>query len=90
MFTPGAFFHGASLVHFDGAATEIGAVKHLYGAIGFLIGREFNESESLGTAAHLVDDNGSRINGSGLGESFFELLIPGGVRKASYVEFFGQ
>src|SRR5690606_39124123 len=64
-----ALFLGTSLIHGEGAATEIGAVHLLGGQLGLLGGAHGDEGEATGAASHLVHGDVNVGNAAELAES---------------------
>src|SRR3989338_4233192 len=78
-------FHRARLIYRERASAEVLAVPRLNCLLCFLIGRHLDESETLRTAAHLIHDDDSRLDGSALRESILELCIGRAVREPADV-----
>src|SRR3989344_3349473 len=68
-------FHRARLIYRERASAEVLSVPRLNRLLCILIGRHLDESETLRTAAHLIHDDDSRLDGSALCESILELCV---------------
>src|SRR3989344_1652659 len=80
-----AFLHRARLVHCERASAEVLTVHHFDRLLCFLVGRHFDEAETLRAAAHLVHDDDGRLDSSCLREGVFEFSVSRAVRQPTDV-----
>src|SRR3989338_8717980 len=80
-----AVFHRARLIYRERASAEVLSVPRPNRLLCILIGRHLDESETLRTAAHLIHDDDSRLDGSALCERILELCIGRAVREPADV-----
>src|SRR3989338_3424590 len=76
-----SFLHRARLVHCERASAEVLTIHHLNRLLCFLVGRHFDETETLRAAAHLVHDDDGRLDSSCLREGVFEFSVSRAVRQ---------
>jgi hypothetical protein len=63
------------------------AIESLDRALSFGAGTHLDKPKTLGSASKFVGDHPGGLDGAVLGKEFLQLLIGGGVRQASYVNF---